>query len=47
MVSIEIDDQEPVTGVSGTGAVGTVTFFKWTQIDDAQNPNWTEILEAA
>jgi hypothetical protein len=46
-VEIEIDDSKLVTGVAGAGSVGAVFISGWTQINDAQVPNWEEIDVAA
>jgi hypothetical protein len=35
------------TGVSGTGAVGTISRGGWTTIDDSQTPTWVDINKAA
>jgi len=35
------------TGVSGTGAVGTISRGGWTTIDDSQTPSWVDINKAA
>ena len=32
-------------GVSGTGAVGDVSLFIWTTIDDSQTPNWVDVTD--
>jgi len=31
--------------VIGTGAVGDVSFFIWTTIDDSETPNWTDVTD--
>lgn len=43
-VSIVVSALIPVVGVSGTGAVGTVRIAGWTNVNDAQTPNWDIIL---
>ena len=37
---------ENVTGVAGTGSVGTVSFTGWSVINDYQDPNWVVIQVA-
>jgi hypothetical protein len=43
-VSIVVSALIPAVGVSGTGAVGTVRIIGWTNVNDAQTPNWSTIV---
>ena len=43
-VSIVVTALIPVVGVAGTGVVGTVRIAGWTNVNDAQTPNWGTIL---
>lgn len=43
-VSIVVTALIPVVGVAGTGAVGTVRIAGWTNVNDAQTPNWGTII---
>ena len=43
-VSIVVTALIPVVGVAGTGAVGTVRIAGWTNVNDAQTPNWDTII---
>jgi hypothetical protein len=43
-VSLVVSALIPAVGVSGTGAVGTVRIIGWTNVNDAQTPNWSTIV---
>jgi hypothetical protein len=43
-VSLVVSALIPAVGVSGTGAVGTVRTIGWTNVNDAQTPNWSTIV---
>ena len=46
-IELDVDDSVIPVGVAGTGAIGAVFISGWTQINDAQVPDWEEIDVAA